>query len=352
MNNPPPPDAMPEAPAFVRRRAIAVAEPELVRETRLREGDALPLVFTPAFDEVNLLDWAARQRDHIRARLCAHGAVLFRGFQVNGVATFEQLVRTLAGELLEYHERSSPRHQVSGNVYTSTDYPSSQSIFLHNENSYQHAWPLKLFFFCQTAATRGGETPIADVRGVLRRISPATQARFRRHGVMYVRNYGDGLGLSWQNVFQTADRAAVDAYCRKSGIQTEWKDDERLRTRQVAQAVARHPVTGEEVWFNHAAFFHITTLDAAIRDALLEAVGEEELPNNTYYGDGSPIEPAVLEEIREAYTRERVVFPWREGDILLIDNMLVAHSRNPYAGPRKILVAMAEPFTREALAAL
>jgi hypothetical protein len=77
---------------------------------------------------------------------------------------------------------------------------------------------------------------------------------------------------------------------------------------------------------------------------LLHGSGVDDLPNNTYYGDGSPIESSVLDEIREAYRREAASFAWQEGDILMLDNMLVAHSRNPYVGRREVLVAMAEPF--------
>ena len=72
---------------------------------------------------------------------------------------------------------------------------------------------------------------------------------------------------------------------------------------------------------------------------------EEDLPNNTYYGDGSPIEPSVLDEIRDAYLKETVVFPWLKGDLLMLDNMLVAHGRAPFTEPRKILVGMADPYS-------
>ena len=61
---------------------------------------------------------------------------------------------------------------------------------------------------------------------------------------------------------------------------------------------------------------------------LLAGLEEEDLPNNTYYGDGSPIEPSVLEEIREAYRMETVSFAWQEGDILMLDNMLRAWSQS------------------------
>ena len=165
---------------------------------------------------------------------------------------------------------------------------------------------------------------------------------------MYVRNFGDGFGLDWQTVFQTDDQAAVEAHCRKSGIQVEWKPGNRLRTRAVRPAVTRHPKTGEPLWFNHATFFHVSTLESGIRESLLEEFAEDELPANTYYGDGTPIEPETLEHLRALYLREMRSFPWEKGDVLLLDNMMVAHGRAPYRGARKVLVGMAEPITRDA----
>jgi alpha-ketoglutarate-dependent taurine dioxygenase len=340
---------MPEVPRLMKRKAITLGQTQLVKEALPQESASLPLILEPAQKGMSLGAWAASEKESLQKQLARHGAILFRNFQVAEVESFEQFIRGVSGDLLEYHERSSPRHQVSGNVYTSTDYPATQSIFLHNENSYQHTWPLKIFFFCRTPAHRGGETPIADVRRVLQRIDPKIQERFLEKGVMYVRNYDGGLGLSWQTVFQSDDRAVVNKYCRHAGVHVEWRDENRLRTRQVGQAITNHPQTGEAVWFNHAAFFHVTTLDPMIREVLLDTFIEEDLPNNTYYGDGSPIELSVLDEIREAYRQERTTFTWREGDVLMLDNMLTAHGRNPYGGPRKILVGMSELFTRPSI---
>jgi len=157
--------------------------------------------------------------------------------------------------------------------------------------------------------------------------------------VMYVRNYGAALDLSWQNVFQTEDRDEVEAYCRSAEIEFEWKSDDELRTRQVCQAIATHPDTGEQVWFNQAHLFHISSLGEQVRESLL-ASSAGEPPRNACYGDGSPIEDAALAEIRAAYDRETVVFPWQPRDVLLLDNMLAAHGRRPYRGARKIVVGM------------
>jgi alpha-ketoglutarate-dependent taurine dioxygenase len=308
--------------------------------------ETLPLIVTANGAGSDLCHWVMDHREFTETRLRRNGAILLRDFEPLTTSGFEQLIRTIAGDPLEYCERSSPRTQVSGNIYTSTDYPARKSILLHNENSYQNSWPLRIFFYCETPAERGGETPIADCRRVLARISQPTRDRFSEKGWMLVRNFNDGPGLTWQTVFQTSDEAAVERHCCANGIDVEWKDNGRLRTRAVRSAIVRHPQTGENVWFNHALFFHVSSLEPGIREALLEEFGEYDLPSNTFYGDGSPIEPDVLDEIRDAYRQETVSFPWRAGDVLVMDNMLAAHSRAPYAGTRRVLVGMAQLVER------
>jgi len=197
-----------------------------------------------------------------------------------------------------------------------------------------------LGFFCVQPAVQGGETPLADSRKVFTRIDPAVRERFSERQVSYVRNYGEGLDLSWENVFQTDDRAEVEAFCRQNGIEFEWKSAERLRTVQCCQSVARHPQTGEFVWFNQAHLFHVSSLEAEVRDLLLTS--SEEPPRNAYFGDGSAISDADLESVRAVYEAETIAFLWQKGDVLIVDNMLVAHGRRPFSGPRKIVVGMGQ----------
>jgi alpha-ketoglutarate-dependent taurine dioxygenase len=330
-----------------KRKIVSFSPRELVRTEYLESGRSLPLVIRPQSEGVSLVGWARDNREFVEAQLVKHGAILFRDFPVSTVSRFEQFIGAVSAGLLEYRERSSPRSRVSGNVYTSTDHPADQSIFLHNENSYQHTWPLKIFFHCAIPSQEGGETPLADCRNIFARISPEIRERFRQKKWMYMRNFGDGFGLPWQTVFQTEDKTVVEEHCRRHHIKVEWKDGNRLRTYAVRPAIEKHPQTGEEVWFNHATFFHITTLAPSIREALLAEFAEQDLPYNTYYGDGTPIESEVLEELREAYGQEKVMFGWEQGDVLMVDNMMVAHGRSPYVGERKVLVGMAEPFSRQ-----
>lgn len=327
-----------------RRQAVKVSTSNLVNVELLQPEQPLPLVIQPAVEGINLVTWAASNRDAIETWLLQHGSLLFRNFDIREVAQFEQFIQSVSGTLLDYSYRSTPRSQVSGKIYTSTEYPAAQSIPLHNEMSYSLNWPMKIGFFCIKSAEQGGETPIADSRKIFQRINSKIKDKFIEKKVMYVRNYGDKIDLSWENVFQTSNKSEVENYCRNASIEFEWKDGNYLRTYQVCQAIVAHPTTEKMVWFNQAHLFHISSLNPEVRQTLLSMFKEEDLPRNAYYGDGSPIENSVLDEIREIYQQEAVIFPWQERDILLLDNMLAAHGRLPFVGSRKVLVGMANPF--------
>jgi alpha-ketoglutarate-dependent taurine dioxygenase len=305
----------------------------------------LPLIVTPRVD-VDLADWSRDHADCVTGWLHRHGAVLFRGFDV-GMDRFAAVAESLAGAALPYRERSSPRTQLGPGVYTSTDHPADQAIALHNENSYQTEYPARLVFGCLLPAEAGGETPLADCRRVFARIPPDIVDTFRRRHIRYVRTYGDVVGLSWQEAFQDNDRSRVDEYCLAHGISAHWRPDGGLRTERIGPALATHPHTRETVWFNHAAFFHVSTLDPPVARALIAQFGEDGLPANTYYGDGAPIGAAALDTIRAAYRDEMVAEPWRRGDVLLVDNLLVAHGRAPFRGERRVVVSMAGRLSSE-----
>lgn len=303
-------------------------------------GRGLPLLVDRAGGPAALAAWAADHADLVRTWLHQHGAVFFRGFDV-GLDAFPWTVRALAGEPVPYLQRSSPRSELGDRVYSATDHPADQHIALHGENSYQDEFPAALVLCCLTPPDRGGQTPVADARRVLARIPAEVLEPFIRLGVGYLRNFGGGLGLPWQEAFQTRDRARIDELCAARGIECEWRTGGRLRTWQVRPALAVHPVTGEEVWFNHALFFNAASLPPQIRRTLLESTPLQELPQHTYYGDCSPISAEALEAVAAAYAAEEVTAPWRQGDVMLVDNLLAAHGRRPFSGPRRIAVSLA-----------
>ncbi|HTG35432.1 MAG TPA: TauD/TfdA family dioxygenase [Thermoanaerobaculia bacterium] len=329
------------------RRGVSLSDGELVQFSPM-EPAGLPLVLQPAVPGVDLTSWARSHRERIDELLLQHRALLFRGFGVKSADELHDFVAaSSSGDLLQYRDRSTPRYEVGEKVYVSTIYPAAERIRPHNEGTYWMAWPLRIYFCCLQAPQQGGETPICDVRKVYQRIDPEIRKTFERKRIMYVRNYNQGIGLTWQEAYQATDRAEVEEYGRANRIEIEWRQDERLRTRQIRPAVRKHPVTGESLWFNHGAFFHISSQEPAVRAELQASFTEEDLPYNTYYGDGTPIEDEVIAHIREAYDREKVIFPWLPGDVLILDNMTVAHAREPYAGERKVIVAMVDQQTGE-----
>ncbi len=330
-------------------KAAATIE-ELFEVGSVRAGETLPLVLRPREAGFDAGAWVREQREFIDASLLEHGGVLFRKLDIGGEADFERFARAFSPELMDYLDQHTPRSKLSGFVYTSTEYPADHFIPFHSENSRNTTWPLRIWFCCVRPAERGGETPIADNRKVFGLLDPGIRRRFMEKNVMYLRNLGEGAGLSWQTVFQTSDPSVVEEICRREQMEWTWKDAKRLRLRHVAQAVARHPRTGEMVWFNQAHLFHVASLDPSLRESLLMLFDEEELPSNAYYGDGSPIEDSVIEEIQEAYRQASVTFAWEPRDVLMLENTLAAHARTPYTGTRQVLVAMAEPYQNQAAA--
>lgn len=311
---------------------------------------ATPPVAVECGEKLDLSTWSKDNVALIEDLLQKHGAILFRGFLAEGQSEMEKFNQAIALELMLYMEGATPRVSLGNNVYTSTEFPPDQTIALHNENSYVMSWPMKLCFCCVIAPQDRGETPIADVRKVLGRISPGVRRRFEGKGYMLVRNFSEHLSLPWRTSFKVSTKEELETYCQRARVTPEWKGEDHLTTRQVRPAIARHPGTREEVWFNHIAFWHISSLVGSVREVLLAEYGEEGLPYNTYYGDGSRIEDDVVEELRQAYEAETVRFPWKQGDLLLVDNMLVAHGRSPYSGSRKIIVSMGQPYTRTDMA--
>jgi alpha-ketoglutarate-dependent taurine dioxygenase len=322
----------------IRRRAVDLTQ---LVETSTIDGNLLPLVVQPAVDGVDLAEWTASNREQVDAYFDKHGAILFRGFSLDGATDFERVAASVASDLFaEYGDL--PPEGTSERIYHSTPYPADKMILFHNESSHLPKWPLRQFFFCVIPAEDRGTTPLLDCRLVAERMDPGLLAEFESKGLMYVRNFSPGLDVPWQDFFKTEDRAEVERMCAEEGMTCEWREGDALRISQIGPAVVRHPRTGEKLFFNQVQLHHTYCLDPETRESLRMLFEEEDMPRNVYFGDGTVIPDEVMQTIGDLYEELCVEFPWQSGDLIAVDNMIVAHARRPFSGQRKILVAMGE----------
>lgn len=305
----------------------------------------LPLLIQAADPSLDVFSWAEQHKSTIKQALSSVGAILFRNFPLRANDDFIRLGECFTEQWLPYVDRASKRTPINGPVFTSTDTPSRFDIPLHNESSFTNRWPETIFFFCHKASLQGGRTPIVDIRKVYQQIEPSIKSRIERQGVLYVRNFGQATGMDWRETFQVNSREELEHYSQESAISLEWLENDKLRIYQIRPGVVEYPKTGEKIWFNHALALHYTSLDSALQKAFLSQYGELGLPHNTYFGDGKAFSNEEIQHIRDIYRANTVCFDWQPDDLLVLENMLVGHGREPYSGERKVVVSMADPIS-------
>jgi alpha-ketoglutarate-dependent taurine dioxygenase len=288
------------------------------------------------------LSWAAEHREALRAVVIEHGSVLVRGLGLRDAAEIGAVFRRLATGLMTEREAFAPRRTYSDGVYSSTPWPSNQPMCMHHELSYRLEFPGLMLFACLRGPANGGATAVADSPTVLDALPTELIERFEREGWLLTRSYNDEIGASFAEAFGTEDRRAIESYCRANAIEFEWQPDGGLRTRQRRSAVVRHPLIGQRCWFNQIAFLNEWTMDPEVREYLVDVYGAEGLPFNTRFGNGDPIGEDVVQLLNQVYEANTAREPWQAGDLMLVDNVRTAHSREPFEGPREVLVAMAD----------
>jgi alpha-ketoglutarate-dependent taurine dioxygenase len=290
------------------------------------------------------VDWAEGHRNALHAVVAEFGCVLVRGLGLRDADETGAVFRRLAVSLMTEKEAFAPRQPYPDGLYSATPWPPNQQMCMHHELSYALEFPGWLMFACLSAATSGGATAVADAPAVLSALPAELVQRFEREGWMLDRNYNDDFGASVEQAFGTDDRHEVERYCRANAIEFEWQPDGVLRTRQRRSAVVRHPLTGQRCWFNQIAFLNERTIDPEVREYLVDLYGEDGLPFTTRFGNGDPIGEDIVQLLNETYEANTSREAWQAGDLLLVDNIRTAHSREPYEGPREVLVALADPM--------
>ncbi|MFF8500068.1 TauD/TfdA family dioxygenase [Streptomyces anulatus] len=289
--------------------------------------------------------WAAGNRDAVRAAVAEHGALLVRGLDLRDAQSVGRVSRELVDHVMTEREGFATREVWADGVYSSSEWPADQPMCMHHELSYARQVPATLLFACLAAPESGGATGVADSHEVLEALPPTLVDRFEREGWLLDRNYTDTVGVGLAESFGDGTRAGVEAYCATRGIELTWQANGDLRSGQKAPAVLRHPVSGRRGWFNQIAFLNEWTLDPVIREYLKFEFGDDGLPFNTRYGSGAPLDEDTVTTINAVYDKHTLREPWREGDLMIVDNFRMAHSREAYEGTRRIAVVLGDPVT-------
>jgi alpha-ketoglutarate-dependent taurine dioxygenase len=333
--------------AATRRQDAGAAPPpraaDGLRAAPLLDGvDHGPVVVTPAGDasEGALAGLMREARDEIGAQLRGRGAILFRGFDIDGPDGFGRCVAALDAAPFSYLGGDSPRTRVAEDIFTSTEYPPSETISLHQEMSYLPRWPRRLLFYAAEPSARGGQTSLASARHVTQALPASLSARFAEKRLRYVRNFKAGLALgkSWQSTYQTSDRRQVERHAEAQGSRCEWAPDGSLRVTTECDAYCADPADGAPLWFNQAEQWHPSALNGTVRTLFEQMLGKGNFPHECTHGDGSPLADADLAAVRDALAGAKLLFDWQRNDLLLIDNLLMMHGREPFEGPRRVLV--------------
>jgi alpha-ketoglutarate-dependent taurine dioxygenase len=317
-----------------------------------------------------LLEWISSQRAALEAEWVRGGTLRFRGFEVLGAEAFERVAQALEPDLKNDYLGTSPRSARSQYVFSASELPGPYPIAQHIEMSFLPSAPRKLFFHCTIPTEVNGETPTVDYRAVLAQLDPAVRREFETRGVRNIRNY-DGpatpRGLDvwklkrWDELFQSGDRDVVERKAIEQGLNCEWLDGDRLRLVNSQPATRVHPATGEAVWFNHVQVFHVASaaleyrrilrrqrsaraaffaaLTASLTAFKRRLVAPERQGMHATFGDGGEIPLAAVRHLVETIWNNLVIEPWRQGDVLAIDNRSTGHGRMPFTGPREVLVA-------------
>ncbi|KAI7985333.1 Clavaminate synthase-like protein [Camellia lanceoleosa] len=309
-------------------------------------GDIFPVILSPklnittlSYDITVFTEAIKAHKPWLESLSHKAGAVLFRGFPVTTADEFNDVVEAFGFEELPYIGGAAPRNIVVGRVFTSNESPPDQKIPFHHEMAQVPKVPAKLFFFCEVEPGKGGETPIVLSHIVYERMKekyPEFVERLEEHGLIYTRVLGEEddltspIGRGWKSTFLTKDKIVAEERAAELGTRLEWMEDGGVKTVMgPIPAIKVDKSQQRKIWFNSMVTAYTGWEDA--RNDPVKAVT---------YGDGKPLPADIIYGCLKIMDEESVAIPWQKGDVLLLDNWAVLHSRRPCNPPRRILASL------------
>ena len=340
---------------------LGMARPQFGPEVRLTEpfpGNP-PLLIEPLDDDLRsdfavARRWMGEHREAIEQALLGFGAIIWRGFPIASSENFAGLLDEFEPYAQGYAGGTSDRKVVTGNVMEATRTPPEVTIPLHQEMSYMPSGPRLVAFYCREPSLTGGETVICDMRGLLEALPSPLRHKLTTHEVEYVRNMRSEAvddwraeaiyrHPTWQYRFETEDPAAIEVLLKERGAQFEWHGDGSLSFWTRVPGITTHPVSGDVLYFNqmNSQVQHPLTIGEE-RAAAIDVAYGTTTPRaySVRFSNGEALSEAEFMAIHAAFEARKIAFPWQAGDVMLLENRLTAHGRNPFTGSRDVQVML------------
>ena len=151
------------------------------------------------------------------------------------------------------------------------------------------------------------------------------------------------LGRSWPSAFSTQNKEEVEKILENSQeVEFYWGEGDRLTTisQGSVDGLRSHPHTHQKVWSNHLHLFHYAGEEGLQQLFKLYKADPSKMAKFCWYGDRSEIDPDNVKIIQSTLSSSEMFFTWKKGDVLVIDNLLMAHGQEKFLSERLILTAM------------
>ncbi|MFI6919976.1 TauD/TfdA family dioxygenase [Nonomuraea spiralis] len=298
-----------------------------------------PTILSP---EESAFDWLLDAADHIRGTVRTRGAALLRGLPIREPADLTIVRKILGVEPYRATELFGQRTVYSDGVASPIEWPAHRELCPYQEETFSAVVPSIALTACVRPPEAGGETCLADSRELLRHLPDELARRFQELGWTLTRVFREEFGMKWSEAFGVDSFDALLELFAQIGIDHDRLSKGGLRTVRRRRATVVHPKTGEECWFNQAAFFNSASLEPRDLTVLRRAFGPD-LPMETGYGDGSPLTEDEVSAIQDAYAKTAAAVRWQAGDLIVADNILTAQGRRPYQGNPLFFTYLGDP---------
>jgi alpha-ketoglutarate-dependent taurine dioxygenase len=329
--------------------------------------DKLPLLLEPKHTYQANLDYLIQylkdQNALFKDYLLNYGAILLRGFNVTSADHFSRIINACSlGAIFNYDQCIIPRTLIKPGIYTSINAPEWVEVSMHNEKSYSDHFPNHVYFYCEKSATIAGNTPLMNGHQLWLSLPIALQKKLEKKGILYSKfYYGNGLEsqlvswmskrfveVTWMRHFQTDNKLDIETTFKKMNVEFEWASKGNgliLKTRRPAHRY--HPINNKIVWFNQSNFNNnyyrsLSETVNLIKNPLYRFILSQQRFTSyiASFGDGEPISKSEATLIHDTIVNNKISIPWCQGDVMVVDNLLCLHGKEPHRGERMILTSL------------